>query len=86
MQRPPSKRLTMTHASMARGPILAMEGLAGVSERTPAGVRWTVTTTDSARVAELRALGFIGIMALGNHHTSHHVQIARGEGSSAHGH
>jgi hypothetical protein len=49
-------------------------------------MRWTVTTNDATRVAELRGLGFIGIMTLGDHHTTHHLQLARGETPAGHAH
>jgi hypothetical protein len=70
----------------AHGNVLAAEGMAGVSSEIPGGVRWTVTSADPARVAELRALGFIGIMTVGDHHTTHHLQLARGETPAGHGH
>ncbi|SNS06748.1 hypothetical protein [Antarctobacter heliothermus] len=37
---------------------------------------WTVTS-DSAE-AQVRGLGFFGLMATGNHHPAHHLAIARG--------
>lgn len=40
---------------------------------------WTVTTTDAGAVARIRALGFFGLMAIGNHHRMHHMAMARGE-------
>jgi hypothetical protein len=70
----------------AHGQVLMTEGLRGEAEEIPTGVRWTVTTTDPRRLAELRALGFIGIMALGDHHTTHHLQLARGDEVAGHGH
>lgn len=70
----------------AHGNVLQAEGLAGVSSEIPGGVSWTVTTADSPRVAELRALGFIGIMTVGDHHTTHHLQLARGQTPEGHGH
>jgi hypothetical protein len=54
----------------AHGPTLAQEGLEGEATAVPAGMRWRVTTRDPARVAEVRALG--------HHHTTHHLQLARG--------
>jgi predicted RNA binding protein YcfA (HicA-like mRNA interferase family) len=42
-------------------------------------VRLTVTTSDPAQVAKLKALGFMGIMVLGSHHQAHHLLIAKGE-------
>jgi hypothetical protein len=35
-------------------------------------------TTDARLVAKLRALGFAGLLATGNHHAAHHLAIARG--------
>jgi hypothetical protein len=67
--------------------ILEQQGLTGRVDRTPAGVRLTVTTSDTTggrRVAELRGLGFIGIMALGDHHAVHHLALARGDAPPGH--
>lgn len=64
----------------AHTPMLAAEGLDGIVEKTPQGVRWRVTSNDPKRVDEVRALGFIGIMTLGEHHTTHHLMLARGGG------
>ena len=47
------------------------------AEVTPAGAIMTVTTP-AADAAKLRALGFIGVMAIGMHHPAHHLMIARG--------
>ena len=89
-------RMTVTGSGRARdairrmvtahGHILMTEGLEGKAEEIPDGVRWTVTTKDPKRLPELRALGFIGIMTLGEHHTTHHLQLARGEQVAGHGH
>lgn len=38
---------------------------------------WIVT--DPAAVARIRALGFFGLMATGNHHQPHHLAIATGQ-------
>ena len=75
------RRMVTAHRHM-----LMMEGLDGVADTIPAGMRWTVTTNDPKRVAELRGLGFIGIMTLGDHHTTHHLQLARGETPAGHEH
>lgn len=85
---PGGLRLTVTGTGRARdaiqrmigahGHMLMMEGLEGEAEPIADGMRWRVTTRDPKRVAELRGLGFIGIMTLGDHHTAHHVQLARG--------
>jgi hypothetical protein len=42
------------------------------------GVVLTVTSADSAQVARIRGLGFMGIMVLGPHHQRHHLAMARG--------
>lgn len=63
----------------AHGHVLGEQGLDAKAEEIPGGVRWTVTTRDPSRLAELRGLGFIGIMTLGEHHTLHHLQVAKGE-------
>lgn len=39
---------------------------------------------DPREVQKLRALGFIGFMALGDHHGPHHLMIARGVAPHAH--
>ena len=50
---------------------------------TPAdGFTWT----DARMVTRLRALGFIGILSLGDHHTVHHIGIADGIMRDAHKH
>lgn len=55
----------------------------------PNGVRFTALAgnpTDARAVARIRALGFIGVVALGEHHGPHHVGIAAGTMTHAHGH
>lgn len=68
----------------AHGHMLMQEGLDGAADNIADGVRWRVTTKDPKRVTELRALGFIGVMTLGDHHTTHHLQLARGDTPSGH--
>jgi hypothetical protein len=53
------------------------------------GVRLLVTApdpADAAVVARIRGLGFIGLMATGDHHTAHHMALARGDAMTDHGH
>lgn len=53
------------------------------------GVQFSVIArdpADSATVARIRGLGFIGLMVQGAHHTEHHLLIARGAGDAAHRH
>lgn len=73
------KRMTAAHVSMVEmtgGPRIARTEL-------PDGVRLVVTTrdaTDANAVARIRGLGFIGLMASGDHHQPHHLMMAKGMG------
>lgn len=76
------RRMTASHAR-------AMAGDGGMQmrvEEIPNGARMTVTAPnagDAAVVTRLRGLGFIGVLASGDHHRMHHLMIARG--ASPHG-
>ena len=63
--------------------MLAMEGPYRTSvDDIPGGVRWVVTAAnpgDARTVAKIRGLGFAGLLTLGDHHTPHHIALARGE-------
>ena len=63
--------------------MLAMEGPYRSSvDDIPGGVRWVVTASnpgDARTVAKIRGLGFAGLLTLGDHHTPHHIALARGE-------
>jgi hypothetical protein len=78
-------RMTRAHAAM-----VAREGGPQVAvEPTADGAIVTVTarTADDAKaVARIRGLGFIGMMASGDHHTAHHLALARGDAMADHGH
>lgn len=70
------RRMVMAHAS-------AMNGVGGwgyIAEISGAGANLTVIPPNKASILKLRALDFIGIMALGMHHQQHHLMIAKGEG------
>ena len=56
-----------------------MHGWRIAATRQPHGVLLTVTTSDPHEVAEIRGLGFAGILASGDFHPMHHLEIARGE-------
>ena len=74
------KRLVPHHAA-------AINGLHGWTTRaTPApdGVVLTVTASDPNEVRHIRGLGFIGLLASGDHHQPHHLAMARGEFSHNH--
>ncbi len=46
----------------------------------------TTTTTNKADVDKIRGLGYIGLMAYGNHHQAHHLSMAKGANPhAAHG-
>lgn len=76
------RRMTASH-----GAALRAHGLVGVSTPVGGGARFTVTvvdSTDEVLLAQVRALGFAGLMTLGNHHAAHHLAIARGQASPGH--
>ena len=56
-----------------------MHGWHLAATRIRDGVILTVTTRDPKRVAMIRGLGFAGILASGDFHPRHHLEIARGE-------
>lgn len=86
---PDGVTLTVTGTGRTRGAIQRMLPAhaneltkLGFSARTtllPDGVRMTVTSPDKDQAVKLKALGFIGILALGAHHQRHHLMMARGQ-------
>lgn len=53
------------------------------------GVRFSALASnpsDARAVARIRGLGFIGVVALGDHHAPHHLGIANGSMTGMHGH
>jgi hypothetical protein len=53
------------------------------------GVRFVALAgnpSDARAVARIRGLGFIGVVALGDHHAPHHLGIANGSMTGMHGH
>jgi hypothetical protein len=72
------RRMTAAHGAQ-----LAASGIDAASVPIAGGARFTVRArdaADSALVAKLRGLGFIGVMTLGDHHAAHHLAMARGAG------
>jgi len=69
-----ARRMVRAHA-----PVLAGETSwqSSVSDETDRGLIWTVVASEDE--AQIRALGFYGLMAIGGHHQTHHLGIARGE-------
>jgi pyruvate kinase len=54
-------------------------GWSAKTEPLSNGVILTVTAKDPKQVEIIRGLGFIGVMASGNHHQMHHLAMAKGE-------
>ena len=77
------RRMTQAHSAM----MASMDSTHTIrTDEIAGGARVTVTAvpaTDSAHTQKIRALGFIGFMSLGDHHTVHHLALARG--SNPHG-
>ncbi len=70
------RRMTTSH-----GLALSALGLLATSRPAKGGAVFTVQVADgnnAALIAQVRALGFGGIMTLGNHHSAHHLAMARG--------
>lgn len=57
----------------------SMNGFSYEFETLPNGAALKAHAADAADREKLKALGFIGIMALGAHHQQHHLAIALGE-------
>jgi hypothetical protein len=77
------RRMTFAHAGQAD----LIPGVRLSATETPNGATLVITsvnTGDARTVAQVRGLGFIGLMVLGSHHGPHHVAIARGD--AVHGH
>lgn len=62
----------------AHGPVLASEtGWVSEVEETKTTLIWRVVSAPEAHV--ISALGFYGLMAVGDHHTVHHLSLAQGK-------
>jgi hypothetical protein len=55
-----------------------LNGWRASTEMLPNGVRLIVTSDEPHEVVHIQGLGFIGLMASGNHHQLHHLAMARG--------
>lgn len=69
------RRMVTRHAKMMDG----RKGWRYRAEVRPDGTVLTVTVADPKDLVKLKALGFIGVMALGMHHQRHHLMIATGK-------
>lgn len=68
------RRMAREHGHM-------VTGVTWTTAETPDGVRVTVRAADvadSTAVARIRGLGFAGLLTVGEHHTRHHLMVARG--------
>lgn len=67
----------------AHAPVLAAEtGWLSTVKTGPDRLIWTVEDPQAA--AQIRALGFTGLMAIGNHHPAHHLALASGRDPHVH--
>jgi hypothetical protein len=69
------RRMVPAHAREIDG----VNGWVVRAEPVATGVVLTVTADDPRQALRLRGLGFIGIMAQGNHHQMHHLAMAKGQ-------
>lgn len=61
----------------AHAPVLAAEtGWHSTVTEESGGLLWTVSSKKNAQ--QIRALGFFGLMAVGDHHRDHHLKMATG--------
>lgn len=68
------RRMVPAHAREIDG----VNGWTVKAEPVATGVALIVTAPDPKQTAHIRGLGFIGIMAQGGHHQTHHLAMARG--------
>ena len=71
------KRMVVPHATM----LDAMPAWSATTAAIAGGVRLTVTAKsagDESSVAKIRGLGFAGLLVQGDHHTEHHLMLAKG--------
>lgn len=72
------KRMLTSHAAM----LGSESGLIARVQPLPDGAVFTVTAKDGGAVQSvdrIRALGFAGLLTLGEHHAAHHLALARGD-------
>jgi hypothetical protein len=68
------RRMVFAHAKVMNG----VGGWTYEATEIPDGAALTVTVADPADIAQVKALGFIGVLAKGSHHQAHHLMIASG--------
>ena len=73
------RRMVFGHAQTMNG----MGGWKYVPTKLADGASLAVTVADPRDVAEIKGLGFIGVLAKGSHHQMHHLMIATGRSPHA---
>lgn len=68
------RRMLPAHAPM----VAAETGWTSAVTLSESEAQWRITAPDAAGEAQIRALGFFGLMAVGGHHRAHHLAIATG--------
>jgi hypothetical protein len=71
------RRMALAHG----GTITPADGFRWTAVETPTGARVTIVALkadDRAMAARIRALGFVAMLTLGDHHTAHHLGLANG--------
>jgi hypothetical protein len=69
------RRMVASHTAMTDGD----SGRHEISAPTADGAAMTVTARGDTGQAEIRALGFFGLLTGGAHHQEHHLMMAKGE-------
>jgi hypothetical protein len=76
-------RMVVPHAAM----LDQMSAFRATTTPVAGGTRLTVTARDpgdATTVARIRGLGFAGLLVQGDHHTVHHLMLAKGQGHGGH--
>ncbi|HLT63479.1 MAG TPA: hypothetical protein VKZ92_03065 [Pseudohongiella sp.] len=76
------KRMVPAHAQQLR----ADSGWQSATSELSDGVTLSVSSADAGETVKIRALGFYGLMVLGDHHQPHHLMMATGQMDHAHHH
>lgn len=79
------RRMALSHGAT----IAPSDGFTWTAASTPTGARVTIRATradDRTMQSHIRALGFVGMLTLGDHHTAHHLGIANGSMRGSHQH
>jgi hypothetical protein len=69
------RRMVAAHAKTMNG----VGGWTYAARDIPQGAALTIAVGDPRDIVKVKALGFIGVLALGSHHQAHHLMIATGQ-------